>query len=64
MAVYHWRCAFLCYFLLHNQKKVKEHASRQKVDKDFLPQLHPLIIIKNLRAQHIIIFRLDEIDIS
>ena len=24
MAVYHWRCAFLCYFLLHKQKKVNE----------------------------------------
>jgi hypothetical protein len=24
MAVNHWRCAFLCYFLLHKQKKVNK----------------------------------------
>jgi hypothetical protein len=24
MAVYHCRCAFLCYFLLHKQKKVNK----------------------------------------
>ena len=27
-----------------------------------LPQLHPLIKIKDLSAQHILIFRLDEVD--
>ena len=30
----------------------------------FLPQLHSLIIIQDLCAQHIIIFRLDKIDIG